>query len=202
MQKNRDNNLTWSESVVSREYREKATGQKGCVIWLTGLSGSGKSTIACELERILVESGRMAYVLDGDNVRQGLCSDLGFSSEDRDENIRRVGEVAALFADSGIVAIAAFISPFHAARARAAHAMPDERFYEIYLDVPLEVCEKRDPKGLYKKARNGEIAEFTGISSPYESPESPAMRIDTSVVSLEDSVKLLLDLIDSKQALD
>lgn len=199
MQSNRDNNLTWSESVVSREFREKATGQRGCVIWLTGLSGSGKSTIARALERALVESGRMAYVLDGDNVRQGLCSDLGFSAEDRDENIRRIGEVAALFADAGIVTIAAFISPFHAARARASHAMPNERFFEIYLDVPLEVCEKRDPKGLYKKVRNGEIAEFTGVSSPYESPESPALRIDTSVVSLEDSVKLLFDLVRGEQ---
>jgi adenylylsulfate kinase len=195
--KNMDKNLTWSESVVTREYREKATGQRGCVIWLTGLSGSGKSTIARELERQLIENGKMAYVLDGDNVRQGLCSDLGFSAEDRDENIRRVGEVAALFADSGVVTIAAFISPFIAARNRVAKTMGYERFFEVHLDVPLEVCEQRDPKGLYKKVRKGEIPEFTGVTSPYESPEHPALRIDTSKISVEDAVRLILDLIKS-----
>ncbi|NOY74780.1 MAG: adenylyl-sulfate kinase [Kiritimatiellaeota bacterium] len=188
-------NLTWSESDVPRELRERKTGQRGCVIWLTGLSGAGKSTIARELERVLIDTGRMAYVLDGDNIRLGLCSDLGFSSEDRDENIRRVGEVAALFADAGMVAIAAFISPFAKARTSAAEATPEERFFEVYLDAPLEVCERRDPKGLYKKARNGEIADFTGITSPYEAPSNPAFRIDTSKISVREAVAMILEKV-------
>ena len=189
-----DRNLTWSESVVSRDFREKKIGQRGCVIWLTGLSGSGKSTIARELERTLVSKGTLAYVLDGDNVRHGLCADLGFSSEDRDENIRRVGEVAALFADAGVITIAAFISPFRKARDKARAAAPENAFFEVYLDVSLEVCEKRDPKGLYKKVRDGEISEFTGISSPYEEPETCDLRINTSKMSVTESVNLILAL--------
>ena len=190
-------NLTWSESGVSRDFRERKIGQRGCVIWLTGLSGSGKSTIARKLESSLVSKGTLAYVLDGDNIRHGLCADLGFSSEERDENIRRVGEVAALFADAGVVTIAAFISPFRKAREKARKAAPENAFFEVYLDVPLEVCENRDPKGLYKKVRDGEISEFTGISSPYEKPETCELRIDTSKVSISKAVNLILELIEN-----
>jgi len=189
-------NIVWSESSVGRGERRKLTGQNGCVVWLTGLSGSGKSTIAKKLERRLLEAGRMAYILDGDNIRHGLCSDLGFSPEDRSENIRRVGEVAALFADAGVVAIAAFISPFEADRRGAREAAGDNCFFEIFLDTPLDVCENRDPKGLYKKARRGEIEDFTGLGSPYEKPADPALSIDTSTVSVEEAVDAISELLE------
>ncbi len=152
------------------------------VIWLTGLSGSGKSTTAYALERALVDAGHLAYVLDGDNVRHGLNADLGFSADDRAENIRRIGEVAGLFADAGVIAIASFISPYRADRARAREVAGDGRFVEVYLDVPLDVCEQRDPKGLYAKARAGEIADFTGVSAPYEAPDAPELTLDTSAL--------------------
>lgn len=159
---------------------------------MTGLSGSGKSTLGYALEERLVSRGRMSYVLDGDNVRHGLCSDLGFSPVDRAENIRRVGEVAALFADAGVLVISSFISPYRADRAAARERIGDDRFIEVYLDVPVSVCEKRDPKGLYKKARAGDIPNFTGISAPYEQPETPELRLDTDALSVAGCVDQLV----------
>ena len=164
----------------------------GCVVWLTGLSGSGKTTIAHLLAQELTDAGRPAYVLDGDRLRTGLNSDLGFSAADRAENIRRAGHVAALFADAGIVAIAAFISPYRRGR-DAARAAAAGRFLEVHLDAPLEECERRDTKGLYKRARAGEISDFTGVSAPYEAPENPELRIDTSTVTPRDAVNAILD---------
>ncbi|MBN1863374.1 MAG: adenylyl-sulfate kinase [Victivallales bacterium] len=185
-------NIVWSAGFLSKSEREQLTGHKGCVVWLTGLSGSGKSTIAKELELSLVKSGNMAYILDGDNIRHGLNSDLGFSDDGRDENIRRIGEVAALFADAGVIAITAFISPFAKGREQARRAAGNSRFFEVFLDVPLHVCEARDPKGLYGKARKGEISNFTGIDSVYEKPHAPELVLDTSALSVEDSVKMVI----------
>lgn len=185
-------NLTRTYGHVAPEERHRLLGQRGAVVWLTGLSGSGKSTLAYALERALVSSGHMAYVLDGDNVRHGLCADLGFSPEDRDENIRRVGEAAALFAQAGVIAIASFISPYREGRDRARSRVGDTRFIEVHLDVPLEVCERRDPKGLYARARAGEIAEFTGISAPYEHPPAPELTIDTDAHDVDACVDMIL----------
>jgi adenylyl-sulfate kinase len=173
---------------VAEHERAELLGQRGAVVWLTGLSASGKSTIAYALERRLVSAGHAAYVLDGDNVRHGLNADLGFSPEDRDENIRRVGETTALFAEAGVIVVAAFISPYRAGRDRARQAVGPERFLEVFLDAPLEVCERRDPKGLYKKARAGEIPNFTGIDAPYERPAAPEMMLDTDTLGVEDCV--------------
>lgn len=192
---NKSKNIVWTASHLSREERENLIGQKGCVVWLTGLSGSGKSTIAKELELKLAQLKEVAYILDGDNIRHGLCSDLGFSDEDRAENIRRIGACAALFADAGVVAITAFISPFEKGRELAKESVGDDRFFEIFLDVPLAVCEERDPKGLYKKARNGEIENFTGIDSPYEKPTHPQLVVDTSKLSVEESVEAILAML-------
>lgn len=162
-------------------------GQKGAVIWLTGLSGSGKSTLAYALERRLIEIGQLTFALDGDNVRMGLCKDLGFRPEDRNENIRRIGEVAALFAEAGVLVLTSFISPYRADRI-AAKATSKGNFIEVYLDVSVDVCEKRDPKGLYKKARAGEIQNFTGISAPYEEPANPDVRVNTDELTVEQCV--------------
>ncbi len=180
-------NITWHASEVGKEEREKFLGQKGVVIWFTGLSGSGKSTLAHAVEKRLFENGNLCYVLDGDNIRHGLNKNLGFSPEDREENIRRIGEVAKLFADAGLIAMTAFISPYRADRQKARDLLKPGEFIEVYVKVPLEVAEERDPKGLYKKARAGEIKEFTGISAPYEEPENPELVIDTSELSLEES---------------
>ena len=188
-------NLTLHPSAVSPAARERLFGQRGCVVWLTGLSGSGKSTVAGAVEARLIAGGHAAYVLDGDNVRHGLCSDLGFSPADRAENIRRVGEVAGLFADAGLVVVTAFISPYRADRERARNAVGKERFLEVYLDVPLAVCEARDPKQLYRKARAGESAEFTGVGSPYEPPGRPALAVDTSALTLDDCAERLVGLL-------
>lgn len=168
-------NTVWHPSALGRGDRPFA----GATVWFTGLSGSGKSTVAVEVERLLVESGRPAYLLDGDNLRQGLNGDLGFSAPDRSENIRRVGEVARLFADAGVVALVPVISPYRADRdrARSIHAMASVPFLEVFVDTPLAVCEARDPKGLYARARAGEITGFTGIDDPYEAPESPELRL-------------------------
>lgn len=170
-------NTVWHESAVDRRQRWAATG-RGATVWLTGLSGSGKSTIAVELERQLIDTGRPAYLLDGDNIRHGLNGDLGFSAADRDENVRRVAHVARLFCDAGVVAVVPLISPYRAARqlARDLHRAADLDFIEVHVDTPLEICEQRDPKGLYAKARAGEITGMTGIDDPYEAPEKPERR--------------------------
>jgi adenylylsulfate kinase len=178
-------NVTWHEGDVTPEDRQRLLGQRGCVVWLTGLSGSGKSTIARTLERRLVRRGRLVYVLDGDNFRHGLASDLGFTPADREENIRRAGEVAALLADAGIIAVTAFISPYRRDRRRARSAAPAGRFVEVFVDAPLAECERRDPKGLYRRARAGELADFTGVSAPYERPESPELVLDAAGRSAE-----------------
>jgi bifunctional enzyme CysN/CysC len=187
-------NITFHPSSLSREERRDALGTTGATIWMTGLSGSGKSTIAAAAEHTLVGGGRNAYMLDGDNLRHGLNADLGFSEEDRAENVRRVGEVAKLLAESGVVAIASLVSPFKEARdkVRAAHEAAGVPFYEVFVDTPLEECEKRDPKGLYAKARAGEITDLTGVGSPYEAPESPDLITDPD---LETAVRQVLALL-------
>ena len=180
-------NITWHDAIVTAEDREKLLNQKGCVIWFTGLSGSGKSTLANAVEHILHQQRHHTYVLDGDNVRHGLNKNLGFSPEDREENIRRIGEVAKLFADAGTIVMTAFISPYRADRDQARELITEGRFVEVFVDCPLEVCEERDTKGLYKKARAGEIKEFTGISAPYEQPLNPEVTVNTAELSLEES---------------
>jgi bifunctional enzyme CysN/CysC len=190
----RATNITRVHHRVTAEDRTRRFGHTGGVLWITGLSGSGKSTLAVELETELFNRGFQVYVLDGDNIRHGLNANLGFSPEDRSENIRRVGEVAALFARAGFIAISAFISPYQSDRERARAAA--ENFHEIYLSAGLDVCEQRDPKGLYVKARKGEIADFTGISAPYEQPDSPALTVDTGRLTIEESVRQMLDYIE------
>ena len=189
-------NITWHEGHVGREEREKLLGQKGVLIWMTGLSASGKSTIAYTLEHALVQRGRLAYVLDGDNIRHGLNKNLGFSAEDRTENIRRIGEVGKLYVDAGIITITAFISPYRADRQIARETVGEGSFYEVFCDTPLEVCEERDPKGLYKKARAGEIKGFTGIDDPYEAPEKPELVIDTSKMSPQEATIALVEMLE------
>ena len=186
-------NIFWTQGKVTVEQRVHRNGQSGCVVWLTGLSASGKSSIATELERILFSQGKLAYVLDGDNTRHGLCSDLGFSPEDRKENIRRLGEVARLFGDAGIICIAAFISPYRSDREAARRIVPPGKFIEVYVNAPLAVCEQRDPKGLYARAHSGEIKEFTGVSAPYEPPVSPELELHTDKLSVAESVAAILE---------
>lgn len=188
----RSENITVHDGEVGRVDRERLLGQKGCVLWFTGFSGSGKSTLACALEAELHRRGRLVYVLDGDNVRHGLNADLGFAPEDRQENIRRIGEVAALFVDAGVIVLTAFISPYRADRAQASASIGAERFLEVFVDVPLEVCEQRDPKGLYEKARAGKIPEFTGISAPYEPPRDPAITVRSADAPLAECVQQLV----------
>ncbi len=188
-------NITWSHSHISRDEREKCLGHGAATVWFTGLSGSGKSTVAIEVERQLVRQGVVAYVLDGDNVRHGLNVNLAFSPEDRTENIRRIGEVAKLFNDAGVVVLTAFISPYKADRDRVRTILPDGEFIEVLVDCPLEVCEGRDEKGLYSKARAGEIPEFTGISAPYEPPERPELVLETSKQSVEECAQAVLDCL-------
>ncbi len=191
-------NIVWHETTVSKTERENISGHRGCTVWLTGLSGSGKSTLANLLEKALWERGARAYVLDGDNVRHGLNKDLGFSPEDREENIRRIGEVAALFTEAGIINVTAFISPYKGDRDKVREIMADGDFVEVYVKCDLDECEKRDPKGLYKKARAGEIPEFTGISAPYEEPDKAELIIDTTSQSEEDSLQALLSYLEEK----
>lgn len=185
------------ENKITASLREQRNGHLGLVIWLTGLSGAGKTTIATELERQLFHSGRHTYLLDGDNLRRGLCSDLGFGADARRENIRRAGEVAALFADAGCITIAAFISPYREDRDRIRGLMPTRRFVEVFVNAPLEVCEKRDVKGLYAKARANQIKEFTGVSSNYEAPTSPEVEVRTDRLTIEESVKTILEYLES-----
>ncbi|PIX01674.1 MAG: adenylyl-sulfate kinase, partial [Hydrogenophilales bacterium CG_4_8_14_3_um_filter_62_83] len=173
-------NVVWHQATVTRARREAMNGHNGCVIWFTGLSGSGKSTLAHALEEKLHQMGCRTYVLDGDNVRHGLCGDLGFTEADRKENIRRIGEVAKLLMEAGIIVLTAFISPYRADRQRVRGLMGHGEFLEVYCACPLAVCEQRDVKGLYKKARAGEVKNFTGINSPYETPEKPELTIDTT----------------------
>lgn len=188
-------NIIWHEGNISRKDREELLNQKGVVLWFTGLSGSGKSTVAREVEKKLHQSGRLAYVLDGDNIRFGLNKNLGFSPEDRAENIRRIGEVAKLFADAGVITLTAFISPYRADRDMARKLLEEGEFIEIFVDCPLEECEKRDVKGLYQKARKGEIREFTGISAPYEEPEFPELVIETAKESLDQSADAVIQYL-------
>jgi len=190
--------ITWHARHVTRAERERLLGQRGVTIWLTGLSGSGKSTIAVGAERVLAERGRLAYVLDGDNVRHGLNRNLGFSPADRTENIRRIGEVAKLFTDAGIITLTSFISPYRADRDAVRSIMGPGDFLEAFVDARLETCEARDVKGLYQKARAGEIPEFTGISAPYEPPERPELVLDTNRQTVEESVGSLIGYLEEK----
>jgi adenylylsulfate kinase len=182
-------NVVWHHATVTRARREAQNGHRGAILWFTGLSGAGKSTLAHEVEEQLYRMGCRTFVLDGDNVRHGLCGDLGFSAEDRVENIRRIGEMAKLFMEAGVIVLTAFISPFRADRDKVRTMVQPGEFIEIYCQCPLDVCEQRDVKGLYKKARAGEIGQFTGISSPYEEPESPELVVHTSELSLDACVE-------------
>ena len=192
-------NVTWFEGIVTQEARETLLDQSGCVLWFTGLSGSGKSTLAHEVENVLYRRGHLTYVLDGDNVRHGLNKNLGFSPEDRAENIRRIGEVSKLFVDAGVIVMTAFISPYRTDRHNARALVNDGRFIEIFVDCAIEVCEERDTKGLYKRARAGEIKEFTGISAPYEPPIHPEVTLNTDAQSVADSTQLVLDFLEQKK---
>ena len=198
MSAGQSSNTVWHHAVIQREHRQKQNGHRSAVLWFTGLSGAGKSTLAHAVEERLHQLGCRTYVLDGDNVRHGLCGDLGFSAADRSENIRRIGEVAKLMVDAGTIVLTAFISPFQADRERVRGLMAYGDFLEIYCRCPLDVCETRDVKGLYKKARAGEVKEFTGISSPYEEPVAPDLVVDTANLSLDESVERVLALLDER----
>lgn len=188
-------NITWHQSHVERAQRERLLGQRGCTLWFTGLPSSGKSTAAFTLEHELVKRGYLAYVLDGDNIRHGLNKNLGFSAEDREENIRRIGEVAKLFADGGVIAMTSFISPYRKDRdrARQIHVDAGIGFIEVFVDTPVDLCEERDPKGLYKKARKGEIKGFTGVDDPYEAPLHPEIVIKTAEMSPQEIAAHVLE---------
>jgi len=191
-------NVVWHHATITREHRHELNGHKSAVLWFTGLSGSGKSTLAHAVEERLYQMKCRTFVLDGDNIRHGLCSDLGFSAEDRTENIRRIGEVAKLIAEAGVIVETAFISPFKADRNTVRNLLPHGDFLEIYCDCDLDVCEKRDVKGLYKKARAGEIPEFTGINSPYEAPENPEIVVNTGTQSLEECADAVIELLKTR----
>lgn len=194
----KSSNTVWHCATVTRQRRELLNGHRSAVLWFTGLSGSGKSTLAHALEENLHQRGCRTFVLDGDNVRHGLCADLGFSEEDRTENIRRLGELSKLFLESGIIVLTAFISPFRRDRDKVRMLVGAENFIEIYCRCPLSVCEQRDTKGLYRRARRGEVKEFTGISSPYEEPVDPSIIIDTDQISIEDCVARIEKLLSEK----
>jgi adenylylsulfate kinase len=191
-------NIHWHAGMVTKTDRETVSGHKGCTIWMTGLSGSGKSTLAVALEKQLWDRGVRSYVLDGDNIRHGLNKDLGFSPADRTENIRRIGEVAKLFTEAGVVNVTAFISPYRADRDSVRALVPDGDFLEVLVDCPVEVCERRDTKGLYKKARAGEIPEFTGISAPYEAPLTPEIVVHTDRESEEESLAHIVQYLERR----
>ena len=191
-------NIVWHEASVDRAARVDKRGHRSAILWFTGLSGSGKSTLANAVNAALFERGLGTYVLDGDNVRHGLCKDLGFSDADREENIRRIGEVAKLFLDAGVIVLTAFVSPFRADRDKARDLVEAGDFFEIFCAADLDVCESRDPKGLYAKARSGAIKEFTGISSPYEAPDTPELKIDTGAQDLAESVNVVIKALQDK----
>tara|TARA_B100002049_G_scaffold228530_1_gene203155 strand:+ start:1396 stop:1989 length:594 start_codon:yes stop_codon:yes gene_type:complete len=191
-------NIVWHKHEVNKSTRAEKLGQTPRVIWLTGLSGSGKSTLANLLEKKLYEKGKLTYLLDGDNIRHGLCGDLGFSDKERVENIRRISEVAKLFVDSGVIVLTAFISPFQNDRAYCRKLLEPGEFVEVFVDTPLAVCEQRDPKGLYKKARSGEIKDFTGIDSAYEAPDAPEVHLEYKEEAAEDTAERLYSLLSEK----
>ena len=191
-------NIVWHEASVDRAGRADKRGHRSAILWFTGLSGSGKSTLANAVNAALFGRGLATYVLDGDNVRHGLCKDLGFSDADREENIRRIGEVAKLFLDAGVIVLTAFVSPFRADRDKARDLVEAGDFFEIFCAADLDVCESRDPKGLYAKARSGAIKEFTGISSPYEAPDTPELKIDTGAQELAQSVEVVIKALQDK----
>ncbi len=198
MKEQKAKNIVWHEHSVKREEREALLKQKGVVLWFTGLPSSGKSTIANEVAYQLHQRGHFTYVLDGDNVRHGLNKDLGFSPEDREENIRRISEVANLFADSGVITTTAFVSPYRKDRDFCRSLLTEGRFIEVFVKTSLESCEQRDPKGLYKKARSGEIPQFTGISAPYEEPLKPEIVLDTDTLTVKEEVALVIDYLKNK----
>ncbi|MEX0614826.1 MAG: adenylyl-sulfate kinase [Methylophaga sp.] len=191
-------NVVWQNYAVSRDQRAERKKQKPCILWFTGLSASGKSTTANQVERLLFEMGHHTYLLDGDNVRHGLNKDLGFGDADRVENIRRIGELSKLFADAGLIVLSAFISPFRSDRQMVRDLMPEGEFVEIFMNTPMVVCEQRDPKGLYQKARRGEIKNFTGIDSAYEPPEQPEITLNTAECSVEDCAKQVIEYLRSQ----
>jgi len=191
-------NVVWHQATVTRQRREAQNGHRTTILWFTGLSGSGKSSLAHAVEEELHQMGCRTFVFDGDNVRHGLCADLGFSDRDRVENIRRVGEMAKLFLEAGVISLTAFISPFRADRRKVRSLVPHGDFLEIYCNCSLEICERRDVKGLYKRARAGEIKDFTGISSPYEEPENPELNVETGSLSLKESVEQVIDLLQTR----
>jgi adenylylsulfate kinase len=193
-------NVHWHDGEVSREDRNALLKQKGATLWFTGLSGSGKSTVAVALEKALMEKGHLCYRLDGDNIRLGINKNLGFSAEDRTENIRRIGEISKLFVDTGVIVLSSFVSPYRADRdiVRELHVAGDMDFIEVHVDVPLAVAEERDPKGLYKKARAGEIKNFTGIDNPYEAPLKPELVLNSHEQSLEEEVAVLLEMMTAR----
>ena len=195
---NKNQNTRWFEPTIKRSHREALNKHKGMILWFTGLSGSGKSTLANALEEKLYSLNMKTYVLDGDNVRKGLCNDLGFSEKDRVENIRRIGEVSNLMMDAGLIVMSAFISPFRSDRRIVRKLVKKDHFIEIFVDAPLDVCESRDVKGLYKKARTGEIKDFTGVSSPYERPEKAELTINTDDNSIENCIEMILDYLKNK----
>jgi len=192
------NNLTWFDGYLTAEDREKLHGHKGAVIWFTGLSASGKSTIAHFLEKGLYQRGCSTYVLDGDNVRHGLCADLAFTPEDREENIRRIGEMVKLFVDAGVVVLTAFISPYRKDRQKVRSLLKEGQFFEIYVECPLEVCAARDKKGIYAKAKAGVIKNFTGVSAPYEPPENPEVAIQASTEDPKQAAKRVINLMEER----
>lgn len=192
-----NDNIVWHDYLVTRQFREKVNGHKGAVLWFTGLSGSGKSTLAGATEYALAAEGVKTYLLDGDNVRHGLCSDLGFSDADRQENIRRIGEVAKLMVDAGLIVSTAFISPYREDRERVRNLFNADQFFELHVATSVEICEQRDPKGLYKQARAGKIKQFTGIDSPYQEPLQPELRIDGQQ-TISDSVSQIIALLGNK----
>jgi adenylylsulfate kinase len=191
-------NVVWHDHRVSKAERRRLNNHNSCVLWFTGLPSSGKSTIAGEVEHYLHTRGMRTYLLDGDNVRHSLNSDLGFSSEDREENIRRISEVAKLFVDAGMVTLAAFISPYRGDRDKARKLLDDGEFIEVYVKCPVDICEQRDPKGLYQKAKKGEIKEFTGISAPYEEPINPEIILETDKLTVEESVAKIIDYLEKR----